>query len=216
MKIKSILFLFIASWALFGNVFAEEDCSYYDGSKSHDDGQVAMPAGSFDQLYNMYLCQETNPINAEAIKYVQGIKKIEWKSVVQISKEIGETFCYEGFPGCNKKSFYYRYIDACKIAHNKAKNEVKKPVWENDKLLPDAESNCKQRAKVFVSDIYKKVAYEELARYNDKLIESSNKKYLEKSHEFMDSFSNVMNTFLKKMGNIANQFEWFTRTVYNV
>ena len=64
MKIKSILFSSFASWTLFGNVFAEEDCSYYDGSKAHDDGQVAMP-GSFDQLYNMYLCQETNPINAE-------------------------------------------------------------------------------------------------------------------------------------------------------
>ena len=108
-----------------------------------------------------------------------GYKKNRMKGVVQISKEIGETFCYEGFPGCNKKSFYYRYIDTCKIAHNKSKNEVKKPVWENDKLLPDAESKLQAESKGF-RQWYIKVAYEELARYNDKLIESSNKKYLEK------------------------------------
>lgn len=215
MKIKLIFIFSLAITLFWGMGFAEEDCSYYDGTAAHDDGLVAMPAGSFDQLYNQHLCEETNPINAEAIKYVQSIKKMEGKSIIEITQDIGKTFCYEGFPGCTKKSFYYRYIDACKIAHKKARDEVKVALWEDDKLLKDAELNCKKRAKIFVDDIYKKVAFLELSRYNEKLIEASNKKYIEKSHEYVNSLSNIMNTFLKKIGNISNQFEWYTRNVYN-
>ena len=74
MKIRHIIFYFLVIISLLGGItFADEDCSFYD----KDDGQVAIPPGSFDQLYSKHLCEETNPINADAVKYVQSIKKIE-------------------------------------------------------------------------------------------------------------------------------------------
>lgn len=74
MKIKNIFLIFSVIVALLSGLsFAEEDCSFYD----KDDGYVAIPKGSFDQLYSKYLCEETNPINAEAVQYVQSIKKMK-------------------------------------------------------------------------------------------------------------------------------------------
>ncbi len=196
--------------SLVGISGAEEDCSFYD----KDDGYVAIPKGSFDQLYSRYLCEETNPVNTEALAYLQSIKKMEWKTILELNKEIGDVFCYDGFGECNDKSFYYRYVNACKKAHNRAAKEIKKPIGTDDRLAKDCELNGEARAEAFVK-IHYQVAALELTRYHDKLIESSNKKYLEKTKELIDNFSNVMHTFVKKIGNIANQFEGFTRTVYD-
>lgn len=211
MKIKNIFLIFSVIVALLSGLsFAEEDCSFYD----KDDGYVAIPKGSFDQLYSKYLCEETNPINAEAVQYVQSIKKMKWKTVLELNKEIGDKFCYAGFGECSEKSFYNRYVNACKKANARATKEIQKPIGTDDKLFKDCETNWEVRAEVFVI-IYMQVAAEELARYHGRLIQSSTKKYLEKTKELIDNLSNVMNTFLKKIGNISNQFEGYTRTVYN-
>lgn len=62
---------------------------------------------------------------------------------------------------------------------------------------------------------YKEVALEEIARYHRDRIEKSSKKYLESSHEKMDKFTNVFQSFLKKMSNIVRSFEGFTPVVYD-
>jgi|GEM_PF-2659239 len=71
MKIKYLfLCIFVASISVFA-----EDCSYL---KDPTQSYVNMDyPGSFNNEYPYQLCILNNPIHADAIEYIQGIKNIE-------------------------------------------------------------------------------------------------------------------------------------------
>jgi len=81
MKIKFLLiFGFVFSVLCFASTTKDctstnGNCSYLDTSGK--DSFIDDSAGSFAKCYNIYLCEEFDPITKEAIKYVQGIKKIQ-------------------------------------------------------------------------------------------------------------------------------------------
>lgn len=211
MKIKYLPFLLLLVSI---GIFAE-DCSYLkDPTQSFVERDYE---GSFNYEFPYQLCELNSPIHEEATEYIQGIRDIKDKTVVEIVRDVGNKFCRGYFWDCDEKSFYGRFLASCDTARAKTaeilKNKNKaEPV--SSQFISYSYIGCPNLAEEYITS-YKEVAMEEVARYHGKAIEESNAKYLNESHEKMGTLGGVWDTFLKIFGNIARSFQWFTKEVYN-
>jgi hypothetical protein len=221
MKIKSLFILGII-FSCFISFAETKDCSSTNTNctylnTSGKDSFIDDSPGSFAKCYNIYLCEEFDPITKEAVKYVQAIKKTKWKTVREVVTNIGNIFCRWAFGSCGEKAFYDQYMTACATAKSKAEKSAAqngKPVKTNSALYLESDSTCKDLANNLLG-AFKDVSNQEAARYNGKLIEASSKKYLEPSNTLMQNLSNTMGTLIKKIGAVARSFEGFIKNVYN-
>mgnify|MGYP007122137819 CR=1 FL=1 len=223
MKIKYILIGIFAIFSL--SCMAATDtnpcqakntkCSYLETSWQT---YFSDPKGSFWYCYNIYLCEEFDPIIVDSEKYVQSIKKMEWKSIREVMTDIGKTLCRKSFCAADNSSFSSRYDTACMTAIEKA-SEASSKSW-NGKISPGDDlyrkslTECSPLADT-ISLAFKEAAEQEAAKYHKKIIESSSKEYLKASHDLMQTLSNKMGTFLKKLSAIVQWFEGFIKNVYN-
>lgn len=129
MKIKTILFLFVLL-ASIGCFAEEEDCERLlqdpEMSVISDD-----TAGDFNFYYPKNLCELNNEIHPKIIEYIQSIKRMEGKGVVELLHEVGEVFCVWSYGECNEESFYWRFVKSCLDARTKSIEDMTKAVQGN-------------------------------------------------------------------------------------
>ena len=210
MKIKYI-FPLIFLWA--ASSWAGGNCDYLKSIGSVVDSDQPT---QFNYLYNQYYCEATDPILKDATLYVQWIKNTKGKTIVEVVHDVGNTFCRAYFGDCGDKSFYYRFTDACATARDNAIKNMPAGYQianADTTFLLESFSQCQALADNVVQ-AYKEASLEEVARYSGKIIEASNQKYLDQSHEKMNTLANIMNTLFKMVSNVGRSFEGFTSHVY--
>lgn len=208
MKIKHITFLAICFFLVHNTLADTWDCS--------KEGLGKTP-GSFGYHYYIELCEGFKPITKEAVDYIQSIKKFKGRTIREVITEIGEKFCRGDIGMCGEKSFSDRYKISCSTARGKAIKQTDdkyKSILTTDKAYTDSMIACPKRSDEMLES-FKDVALQEAAKYDEKIIEDSNKKYLEKSHELMQNLTNTIGTVIKKLSSVAQHFEWFTEKAYS-
>lgn len=174
--------------------------------------------GKFNYEYPYQLCLLNSPIHEEITEYIQGIRDTEGKTSTEMITEIGNKFCRGYYWECDEKSFYGRFLASCDTARAKTaeilnqNNTVESVATQ---FISYSYIGCPNLAEEYITT-YKEVAMLEVNGYIAKKIEESNAKYLNASHDKMDTLGGVWDTFLKIFGNIARSFQWFTKEVYNV
>ena len=127
----------------------------------------------------------------------------------EVITDTGNKLCRGDFGDCGKKTFSDRYQLACTDARKKAIKQTDdkyKSMMANDTMYAASFIECPALANKML-EIFKDVAYQEAAKYHDKIIEDSNKKYLEKSHTLMEKLTNTIGTVMKKLSSVAQHFE---------
>lgn len=170
----------------------------------------------FNYEYAYQLCLLNEPIHADVIKHIRGIRDTKWKKIGEMITDTGNTFCRGYFWECDEKSFYGRFLQSCEDARTKTRdilvaNKVSETV--SAELIWFSYTSCPTLAESYVT-AYKEVGAEEVARYHSKAIESSNNKYLEMAHKKWDKVSDSMNSFAKLMANWTKSVQGFTGDIF--